>query len=369
MLPFGSPIHVGASFDITQVLSDLNAAHMAREDDGFESEDERDIEPPRPSDPSTSSSPSSHSYNPSSNGPESASSSRVSNIPALPRPDLTRKQKHSKQSRLRRRSAKQECLPPDMCHLKSIALKRRKRLEAIPTPTDAEDLNAASTGWIGVRIPDEKRAFTLEEVTSAPYNLRHVKWDGRTPHTIIDAEERVISALAGQPNDPQWATVSDGAADDVREAGDACVFSNEQLEHRQGEFPALAVGVSFGGGHKVAGNLLNGTINTLVLTSLLASASIQRFAGFASTAFNLFAPKLYMHYAVELGKLFDSDYTLRRNFKNSPWPAATFNFSPWTITFPHTDPGNLAFGWCAITALGKFDFRRGGQIILWDLGL
>jgi len=76
-----------------------------------------------------------------------------------------------------------------------------------------------------------------------------------------------------------------------------------------------------------------------------------------------------MHYAVELGKLFDSNYTLRRNFKNSPWPAATFNFGPWTITFPHTDPGNLAFGWCAITALGKFDFRRGGQIILWDLGL
>lgn len=73
----------------------------------------------------------------------------------------------------------------------------------------------------------------------------------RTPHAIIDAGERVVSALAGQPNDPQWANVSDSAADDVREAGDACVFSDEQLEHRRGEFPALAVGVSFGGGQKV----------------------------------------------------------------------------------------------------------------------
>jgi hypothetical protein len=72
---------------------------------------------------------------------------------------------------------------------------------------------------------------------------------------------------------------------------------------------------------------------------------------------------------VELGKLFDSNPSLRRNFKNSPWPTATFNFGPWTITFSHTDPGNLAFGWCAITALGSFDFRRGGHIILWDLGL
>jgi len=76
-----------------------------------------------------------------------------------------------------------------------------------------------------------------------------------------------------------------------------------------------------------------------------------------------------MYYVIELGKLFDSDPHLRRNFKKSPWPAATFNFGPWTITFPHTDPGNLAFGWCAITALGKFDFFRGGHIILWDLGL
>jgi hypothetical protein len=88
-----------------------------------------------------------------------------------------------------------------------------------------------------------------------------------------------------------------------------------------------------------------------------------------TAAFNLFAPNLYIYYVVELGKLFDLTPYLRRNFLKSPWPAATFNFGPWTITFPHTDPGNLAFGWCAITALGNFDFLRGGQIILWDLGL
>jgi hypothetical protein len=35
----------------------------------------------------------------------------------------------------------------------------------------------------------------------------------------------------------------------------------------------------------------------------------------------------------------------------------------------YTNPGNLAFGWCSITAPGKFDFLRGGQMILWDLGL
>ncbi|KAE9382377.1 hypothetical protein BT96DRAFT_291081, partial [Gymnopus androsaceus JB14] len=30
---------------------------------------------------------------------------------------------------------------------------------------------------------------------------------------------------------------------------------------------------------------------------------------------------------------------------------------------------NLAFGWCAITALGNFDPDCGGHLVLWDLGL
>lgn len=42
---------------------------------------------------------------------------------------------------------------------------------------------------------------------------------------------------------------------------------------------------------------------------------------------------------------------------------------PLTSTWPHTDSHNLAFGWCAITALGNFNPDRGGHLILWDLGL
>jgi hypothetical protein len=67
---------------------------------------------------------------------------------------------------------------------------------------------------------------------------------------------------------------------------------------------------------------------------------------------------------------FHSFYTtLRWNFKNGIWHAATFNFGPHTVSFPHFDPGNLLYGWCSITSLGPFDPKRGGHIILWDLGL
>ncbi|KAJ7809608.1 hypothetical protein B0H13DRAFT_1668022, partial [Mycena leptocephala] len=62
---------------------------------------------------------------------------------------------------------------------------------------------------------------------------------------------------------------------------------------------------------------------------------------------------------------------LQRNFLTalSVFTTATFNFGPRTVTFPHIDFGNLAWGWCAITALGWFDPNLGGHLILWDLKL
>lgn len=72
---------------------------------------------------------------------------------------------------------------------------------------------------------------------------------------------------------------------------------------------------------------------------------------------------------IELGKLFDTNCWLPRIFPNSPWPTATVNFGPQTVTFPHTNPGNLAFGWCCISTFGNFNFLTSDQIILWDLGL
>ena len=45
--------------------------------------------------------------------------------------------------------------------------------------------------------------------------------------------------LAGQPNDPQWGDFSDGASEDIREAGDACSFNSEESDHRRGNLPSL----------------------------------------------------------------------------------------------------------------------------------
>ncbi|KIM91805.1 hypothetical protein PILCRDRAFT_57775, partial [Piloderma croceum F 1598] len=60
---------------------------------------------------------------------------------------------------------------------------------------------------------------------------------------------------------------------------------------------------------------------------------------------------------------FDSNPNLLCNFAKGPWPAAVFNFSPYRPWQPLSD------GWCTISSLGFFDPQRGGQLILWDLGL
>lgn len=39
------------------------------------------------------------------------------------------------------------------------------------------------------------------------------------------------------------------------------------------------------------------------------------------------------------------------------------------MSYPHTDTMNLAQSWCTITPLGSFDAKKGGQLVLWNLGL
>jgi hypothetical protein len=100
-------------------------------------------------------------------------------------------------------------------------------------------------------------------------------------------------------------------------------------------------------------------------------------------AFATWAPRLYSYEKNCLARLIDMDQTLRRknahphpkdqemrrNWPNTPWACATFNCGSQTVCYKHADYGNLAYGWCAISALGEFDHTKGGHLILWDLHL
>ncbi|KAF8225500.1 hypothetical protein L208DRAFT_1306045, partial [Tricholoma matsutake] len=80
-------------------------------------------------------------------------------------------------------------------------------------------------------------------------------------------------------------------------------------------------------------------------------------------------PKLYKYYHETLGALYEQDKGLKRLFLDSIWVAISFNFGPVTWCYRHTDWGNLTFGVCIITNVGKFDSMHGGHLILWEGGI
>lgn len=78
---------------------------------------------------------------------------------------------------------------------------------------------------------------------------------------------------------------------------------------------------------------------------------------------------MYKSYEEQLLKLYTHHPELVRNFTNSIFPAATFNMGPNTVSLGHTDAGNVPGGMCALTALGSYNYKLGGHLILFDLRL
>jgi len=63
-------------------------------------------------------------------------------------------------------------------------------------------------------------------------------------------------------------------------------------------------------------------------------------------------------------KLLGLNIFIRAVFPGSPFFATTLNMGPQTVCFAHRDYWNLLHGTCGIGALGPFDHRTGGHLIL-----
>ncbi|KAF8887917.1 hypothetical protein CPB85DRAFT_1231941 [Mucidula mucida] len=91
-----------------------------------------------------------------------------------------------------------------------------------------------------------------------------------------------------------------------------------------------------------------------------------------TASFEPWAPQLHAHFFASHQTLYKQRPDLAPNFKHSVFPMACFNFACRgrnIICFKHRDVMNIPYGWCAITALGLFDYRKGGHLILWDYGV
>ncbi|KAJ7921641.1 hypothetical protein B0H13DRAFT_2230554 [Mycena leptocephala] len=168
--------------------------------------------------------------------------------------------------------------------------------------------------------------------------------------------------------------VHDPAVEAMEDARTRASIAEERTFHRQGNYAQLTGGNSYGGGQFEPGELVNRAINAAIFASLISNIAFIRLAGFATGASSLWlfanwAPNLFDFY-VDYMRLFYKRYKhLKRPFLNGIFSACTFNLGPRTCALSHRDFGDLAFGWCAITAFGDFDYRKGGHLTLWDCKL
>ncbi|KIP07578.1 hypothetical protein PHLGIDRAFT_70801, partial [Phlebiopsis gigantea 11061_1 CR5-6] len=93
-----------------------------------------------------------------------------------------------------------------------------------------------------------------------------------------------------------------------------------------------------------------------------------------SASFAYYAPKMFQYYVNTLGQLYERHPHLvppggARADGMGVFSARCPNLDKKSVAYLHNDHANLAFGWCAIQSLGNFDPKKGGHLILQQLGV
>ncbi|TEB34662.1 hypothetical protein FA13DRAFT_1625685 [Coprinellus micaceus] len=126
---------------------------------------------------------------------------------------------------------------------------------------------------------------------------------------------------------------------------------------------ALNFGIGAGHGPPKPYNLRNGNHQDVV-DQLRESAALKRLALHQSASFKFYFPKLYDYYHKHTIPVREKHQELVANWILSIFSAAAVNLGPEVATYFHRDGRNLAFGPCAIHALGEYNFTKGGHLVL-----
>ncbi|PPR04248.1 hypothetical protein CVT26_004193 [Gymnopilus dilepis] len=190
---------------------------------------------------------------------------------------------------------------------------------------------------------------------------------------ILDAEERVVGAFCGRVSDPGYLEACQNTYKLFEAAGEHSGLKEDAVDNRRGYFPVINIGITHGKGTRHPVNLHEGKNSPSKYESLareiLHDPSLNRIADFQSSCFKIWSPNVHTYYCENLDKLYKKLPYLRRNFEKSVFPCCAVNCGPKAWTCRHRDSMNLPFGMCAITALGCFDHRKGGHLVLPDLKL
>ncbi|KAE9398404.1 hypothetical protein BT96DRAFT_940181 [Gymnopus androsaceus JB14] len=152
------------------------------------------------------------------------------------------------------------------------------------------DTQISLGGYSGKKQAFERVHDSVAELEAQ--GLKEVKWNAENPCALLDSDGYVAGVLGGSPHGTNWPKVNEEASNACRNAWSMLSFTEKQANHRRMDAPAMAIGVSFGGGAKRPGNLKQSSqMALLVMTTLLGTLAFARIAGFANCLFMAYAFK------------------------------------------------------------------------------
>ncbi|KAK7020694.1 hypothetical protein VNI00_017636 [Paramarasmius palmivorus] len=341
-----------------------------------------------PASPHLDPTPTSISTPPSSRGP--ITSSAAKRTTRTRRVNVERDKLKSKKNKHRQRRAKQIAICVNVsaaqAHRPSTSLFSSAVI--LPEELGHESITPSSTGYIGVEkdLP-ERREYSREELLALGFRLH--AHNPNAPCPILHSQTNSVMCLVqpAPPSDSTWPLLVRHLNQTIERLRSQCTFKPNRLTvkqrrlaqmglggpfalaERRGRFNHLTYGISFGNGQKFPQLLRHTARNKGVVEQIRNDPMFQRLTGWLSVGMLTWAPKLFLYYVQVMASLLTRYPRLHLPFQNSIFAAFTVNFGPATVCFPHRDIKNLAFGWCAITALGDYDWTLGGHLVLWDLKL
>ncbi len=178
--------------------------------------------------------------------------------------------------------------------------KQRAQKHRDTAQVEQTDYSPPPSLWQGRPSKLDTRSWSVDDFSELIEGVmfRRVRWAGgyvfaqttgalvlmlpfSLPKVVLDREGRLLLVLAGHPNDPTWGPMVQDAARSARAARERCVFDEDHLHHRRGDYPTLGYGISYGGGRTEPGPIDNKSGNEEELEKLFQSEPFQRMAGFA----------------------------------------------------------------------------------------